>query len=171
MLTGKWIAEWLNTHEILTLNGFGVFKCEEKPSYIHPVEHSFSPPTRNISFIFDKRANDSLLIDAMSSSFSVTSKKAETAIKSFIQHITEKLNTEKKCEVKDLGTFISQGNSILFTADINASFNAKNYGLSEFKTSFIRRNNKAEPPIKKKKRKLTKGFIGSIVSNCNNANR
>ncbi|MEI8202287.1 MAG: SPOR domain-containing protein [Bacteroidota bacterium] len=161
MLTGKWIAFWLSTHDVLIINGLGVFKCEDTHSYIHPVDHSFTPPARSVSFSFDATAHDDLIAEAISMSFSISLEKAESEIKSFSFHILEALKTEKKCVISDFGTFTKNGNNISFTPEKETIVNSKYFGLTSFQIPFIRRINSADP-LPKKKKNFAKVWIWTI---------
>ena len=62
------ISELLYKHDCVILPGFGGFVTQFVPAKIHPINHTFYPPSKNILFNSKLTRDDGLLFDFIAAS-------------------------------------------------------------------------------------------------------
>ena len=63
MKIAKYIADLLFEYECIVIPGFGGLITKEIPAQIHPVQHHFIPPSKEIVFNVHLKTNDGLLVN------------------------------------------------------------------------------------------------------------
>ena len=132
----KYIIEILEANDKVVIPGFGSFILEYQASILHPVEHSFVPPSSKIVFQNDVADDDSLAI-AISEKEKITYIAALNAIKYFTDALMSDIQKGKMTGIEGLGVFsLSENNQIEFHAE-TSSLSAEEFGLSGFTSPAI----------------------------------
>ena len=66
MTLDKQISSLLYLHDCIIIPGFGGFVANQKPSFLNPAHHIFSPPSKRIAFNSSLRIGDGLLANHIS---------------------------------------------------------------------------------------------------------
>ena len=151
MKLDKYISELLFNYDCVIVPGLGGFVANYKPATIHPIQNTFSPPSKSISFNKNLTNNDGLLANFIAQKeyllFSVASKNIDEAVLA--------INTElKKCDkflFKDIGTlFLDAEQRTQFEPHNTINYLLGSYGLSIFQKQPIKKSSIEE--------KITKEF-------------
>jgi len=137
----SYISELLCQHECVIVPGFGGFITSYAPAKIHPVHHTFTPPSKDILFNANLRRNDGLLANHIAEAVGLSYTDALEQIRIFVSECTSRLN-EKKEEVTftDIGVFsLNDEGAIQFRPDTTVNYLAYAYGLTKFVSPPIRR--------------------------------
>ncbi|MCB0806308.1 MAG: SPOR domain-containing protein [Bacteroidales bacterium] len=147
-----YISELLYEHDCVILPGFGGFVTQYAPAKIHPINHTFYPPSKNILFNSRLTRDDGLLIDFIAGKENKNYDEASREVNTFIDHIRAKLENDEKVVLKNIGSFKKdiEGN-LLFNPTDNVNYLEESFGL----TTFI------SPPIIRKPvhKRLEKKFM------------
>ncbi len=135
----KYIIEILFEKDQVVIPGLGSFITENNSAQIHPVDHTFLPPTKTI--VFDEiTTDDDVLLKRISEKENISLVAAEREIRNFTDEILAKIQKNKTATIDGLGVFsINFENIITFTsADID--FSDDSFGLREFQSPAVVRN-------------------------------
>ena len=152
MRISKYIGDLLFQYECVVIPDFGGFITNEIPADINPVQHNFSPPSKDIVFNIHLKINDGLLVNHIAHSENISYKESKTRIEKFAGKCLLELKNGKRINFHKVGfLFLDDDENIVFTQDIKSNYNANSFGL----TGFI------SPPIKRisKPEKIGKSFI------------
>lgn len=135
----RYIIQLLKEQDQAIVPGLGSFVAEYKSAKIHPIDHSFTPPAKQI--VFDNfTPEDDFLIRKIAESENVSLEKAILEVRNFTDNLISEIQNYKSATIKDLGTFtLTIENIIVFTAEI-ADISDDSFGLDEFKSPAIVRN-------------------------------
>lgn len=136
----KYISELIIRNDCVIVPGFGAFICSYVPAGIHPVIHSFSPPSRDIVFNSQLKHNDGLLANYICQNEKIGFSDAMKHIETFVAECNKSLIQNGQCELQKTGTLIFSGNNTLTFQPVNNSvFLSDAFGLSSFISPAIRR--------------------------------
>jgi hypothetical protein len=142
MNVDKHISELLYDHDCVIVPDFGGFVANYAPAKVHPVQHSFSPPSKNIVFNRNLRNNDGLLANHISSAAETSYPEALRYISNFVDEAGAQLKKGQKVKIIDVGTlFLDVEKNIQFEPDKNVNHLRDAFGLTEFQSPAIRRDN------------------------------
>ena len=150
------ISELLYQYDCVVIPGFGGFVANYSPAKIHPTRHTFSPPSKNISFNKNLTNNDGLLAHHIGAE-GVTYPEANGIIESFVETCNKDMKTGKRVEIKNIGAFYYDAeHNIQFEPDQSINYLMDSFGLTSFQSPAIKRENieeklekqfKDRPPI------------------------
>jgi nucleoid DNA-binding protein len=132
----QYIIEILNENQKVEIPGLGIFTLENKAAAIHPIEHSFTPPSKNIQFknVF---TNDELLARKISENEHISFQDAIISIQSFIDNLLSDIQKGKLAGIEGIGVFsLTDDKLIAFVPESNG-FSDESYGLSGFTSPAI----------------------------------
>lgn len=136
-----YIRELLYKYDCVIIPDFGGLILNYKPARIHPVLHTFLPPSKDILFNRNLKNNDGLLANYISSKENISYKNAVSQIEEFVSEINRSLEKSRKINLPDIGTFyIDLDNVIKFKPDEKANYLISSYGFSEFVSPAIQRS-------------------------------
>ncbi len=136
------LSSLLFEHDLVVVNGLGVFTTEIEKTYVHPVENSFSPEFKKIRFKYDENTKDDLLNREMAA------KDAERIIESFVIKVKSELKEGKKVQLKNIGyLFAHHTGEILLEQDRSFNYVKKNFGLQGFIQEPVEKILPKEDPI------------------------
>ena len=98
-----YVSELLYQYDCVVIPGFGGFVANYSPARIHPTQHTFSPPSKNISFNKNLTNNDGLLANQIADAESITYSEANDVISSFVETCNNCLQKGKRVEIKNIG--------------------------------------------------------------------
>ena len=162
----KHIGELLYDHNCVIVPDLGGFVANYAPAKIHPTQHTFSPPTKNIVFNINLKNNDGLLANQIAAFEKKSYSEALKYIDYFVKEINLQLKKGAKVKIDEVGTlFLDVEKNIQFEpAQTNFLLDA--FGLSSFHSPAIKRDAIAKRiiekefkdrdpiPVEKKKRKV-----------------
>lgn len=138
MKVDKHISELLYLHDCVIVPKLGGFVANYSSAKIHPTQHTFSPPSKNIVFNKNLITNDGLLANNIVN----TEKKSYTAamdtINQFVSITNNQIKKGEKVNIKNVGTLhLDVERNIQFSpADTN--FLPEAFGLPEFQSPAIK---------------------------------
>jgi cell division septation protein DedD len=136
----KHISDLLFEHDCVIIPGFGGIIGNYAPAYIHPVQHKFYPPYKQLAFNKSLYLNDGLLANYIARQEGVNYIKALDAIHRFAGDLKTKLEKGQKAEIKQVGLFsLDAEKNIQFTPAKEINYLLSSYGLSSFQSHAIQR--------------------------------
>lgn len=140
MRISKYICDLLFQYECVVIPDFGGFITKEIPAEINPVQHNFSPPSKEIVFNIHLKTNDGLLVNHIAHSEKIPYKESKTRIEKFAKKCLLELKNGKRINFHNVGfLFLNDNDDIVFRQDVKNNYLADSFGL----TNFI------SPPIKR----------------------
>lgn len=140
MRISKYISDLLFQYECVVIPDFGGFITKEIPSEINPVQHNFSPPSKEIVFNIHLKTNDGLLVNHIAHSEKISYNESKSRIEKFARKCRVEINNGKRINFQNVGfLFINDNDEIVFRQDVKNNYLADSFGL----TSFI------SPPVKR----------------------
>jgi len=136
----KYISELLYKYDCVIVPGLGGFVANYKSATIQPIQNTFSPPSKSISFNKNLSNNDGLLANFIaqqeSFSFDVASKKIEA----YVVKINRSLKLKKNIPLVGIGTlFLDYENRLQFEPENSANYLLESYGLPVYQKQPIKR--------------------------------
>jgi len=134
----KYIIEILKENEKVAVPGLGSFKIEYNATTIHPVEHSFTPPSKTI--LFDSSIpDDDMLVRTISEQENISTTEALNAIRTFSDALLSDIQKGKMAGIEGLGVFSQTAeHHIAFVPETN-DFSDEEFGLTGFTSPAIAR--------------------------------
>ncbi|MCX6310939.1 MAG: SPOR domain-containing protein [Bacteroidetes bacterium] len=130
-----YVSELLFQHDCVIMPGFGGFVSTYSPARVHPAQHSFTPPSKQIVFNKHLQQNDGLLAQTISNAVPCSFDEAMLGITKFVEEINSKLKVGKKVELHNLGTLsIDPEKNISFETFPEINFLIDSFGLASFQS-------------------------------------
>lgn len=125
-----YISSLLLEHDCVIVPGLGGFVCNYRPSDIHPVRHTISPPSKAISFNRNLRQNDGLLIHHIATTTSATTEQATAMVSDWVSTASGFLKNNEQVVVARVGVLSTdvEGN-IHFFPDEGVNYLKSSFGL------------------------------------------
>lgn len=145
----KHIGELLYDHNCVIVPDLGGFVANYAPAKIHPTQHTFAPPSKNIVFNINLKNNDGLLANQIASFEKKTYSEALKYIDYFVKELNLQLKKGVKVKIDEVGTlFLDVERNIQFEpAATNFLLDA--FGLDAFHSPAIKRDAIAKRIIEK----------------------
>lgn len=142
--TSHYISELLFAHDCVIVPGFGGFVCSYAPAKVHPAQHVFNPPSKQVFFNKHLQNNDGLLINSIAAAVPCSFDEAQKDVRLFVQSIEQELKNGRKVDLPHLGTLSKdpEGN-ISFESAPDVNFLVDAFGLSSFQSMPILRDGAA----------------------------
>lgn len=138
----KHISELLNEHDCVIVPDLGGFVANYASAKIHPVQHTFTPPSKNIVFNKNLKNNDGLLANHIVISENTNYPQALKYIQHFVVNTNEQLKKGTKVKIEEVGTlFLDVEKNIQFEPDETTNHLLDAFGLSRFQSPAIKRDN------------------------------
>lgn len=146
------ITRLLYQNDCVIIPGLGGFVSNYRSAKVHPINHTFYPPSKSILFNSKLTNDDGLLVHNISVSEDISYSKAKLMVEQFVQDCYSKLNSEGKLSFENIGVVKKdfEGN-LLFDPDTSTNYLEESFGLPVF----------VSPPILRESihRRLEKKFI------------
>jgi hypothetical protein len=138
----KHISNLLDEHDCVIVPDFGGFVANYSSAKIHPVQHTFIPPAKNIVFNKNLKNNDGLLANHISVNNDVSYPEALKYIGYFVERANLELKAGSKVKIEEVGIlYFDVERNIQFDPDSNSNHLLDSFGLSQFQSPSIKRDN------------------------------
>ena len=136
----KNIEELLYEHDCVIIPGFGGFIGSYSPARIHPVHHTFVPPSKALLFNVNLHQNDGLLAHHLAKGGKMNYEEAIHSIQAKVEEWQQSLEEKQSIPIGKIGELKTdnEGN-IQFYQDHSINFLPESYGLTSFISPAIRR--------------------------------
>lgn len=159
MEINKYISELLYRYDCVIIPGFGGFIANEVSAKNISSHHKFIPPTKNIAFNKNLDSNDGLLANYISKAKNISYNNSLELINKSVENWNKQLAEHNTFEIKRLGYFkISEEGVLEFNDEGSTNYLIKSYGLSNFTSIAIERENKIKSITSKIDNNSSSGF-------------
>lgn len=140
MKLDKHIGYLLYKHNCIIVTDFGGFVTNYKSAAIHPVQHTFTAPSKQIAFNRNLTTNDGLLANYVSQKLSVTYPEACRIIAGFVADCNAELESGKKIVFENIGElFFDRERNLQFVPHTEVNYLLDSFGLGSFQSPAIKR--------------------------------
>jgi cell division septation protein DedD len=128
----QYIKELLFEQDCVVIPEFGGFIADYVSAEIHPVRHTFSPPSKSIAFNEMLRLNDGLLASYVAQQEGITREEALNRIKDYTNQLWDELRQRNKYRLEEVGTlFLNQEQKLQFEPENRINYLNDSFGLPE----------------------------------------
>ena len=140
MNTEKYISELLHEHDCVIIPGFGGFIGNYLHARIHPVHHTFLPPSKSLLFNINLKQNDGLLASRIAFRENISYEQALLNIQRSVERWNTQLMVHQYLVIDPIGklTRNKEGN-LQFDQENSLNYFSESYGLASFVSPAIRR--------------------------------
>ncbi|MDQ3046503.1 MAG: SPOR domain-containing protein [Bacteroidota bacterium] len=135
------ISELLYDHDCVIVPELGGFVANYAPAKIHPVQHSFIPPSKNIVFNKNLKNNDGLLANYISTKENSPYPEALKHISQFVKTTNDELKSGKKVMIPEVGELYFDIERNIQFEPSTTNFLRDAFGLTGFTSPAIKRDN------------------------------
>ena len=155
MQLSKYISDLLYRYECVIVPGFGGFVSNKISSTVNEFTHTFSPPTKKLSFNRQLLNNDGLLANYISLSESISFEEAVSKIDIKVSQ-WEALLENEHLFLNGIGTLdLNKENNLVFEPLESTNFLTSSFGLESFQSQKISRSNLNKETIQIQSRRKT----------------
>ncbi|MEM9983262.1 MAG: hypothetical protein AAF734_12260, partial [Bacteroidota bacterium] len=183
MAVAKYIQELLYVEEEVIINDLGTLQTHYTSADINTSTHTFSPPSKDISFNESDKISNGILEGIIAERENITREEAKEQVQQFVSALKIDLGIHKKYELSQVGTFSLQyEDQLTFQQGTAHNYLLESFGLPEIFGKPIDRladddinetvlpskkkntTQKAKLPPTREKRKANWGAIAAISS-------
>ncbi len=140
MALDNYISALLYKHDCVIVPGLGGFIGNHKPAQINPIQNTFSPPSKSISFNKNLVTNDGLLANYVAQKESISYPNACKNIERSVLQMNGNLRNGTRVVLKGIGVLSLDKNSRLnFEPEDNINYLLDAHGLTVFQKQPIKR--------------------------------
>ena len=137
----KHISELLYEHDCVIVPDFGGFVANYASAKIHPTQHTFTPPSKNIVFNKNLKNNDGLLANHIVKQENTSYPDALDYINQFVDTTNSQLKKGSKVKIDEVGTlFLDVERNIQFEPE-TTNYLLDAFGLTQFQSPAVKRDN------------------------------
>ena len=134
----NYISELLFHHDCVILPGLGGFIGNYKPAQVHPVSHTFHPPSKSILFNTNLIQDDGLLLNSITISEKISYKEAKIRVEEFVGDCKFKLGNSETVIFEKVGRIKKEPNgSLIFYPDSSVNYLRESFGMTSFVSPVI----------------------------------
>ena len=138
-----YISDLLYRHDCVIIPGLGGLITNYRSAQIHPVSHTFRPPSKSIRFNVNLKEDDGLLANYVSSCETISFASAQSKIKRFVFSIQNDLEHKKEARLPKIGLLSVDINGIIsFEPDLKVNYLPDAFGLEAIQSPAILRKSK-----------------------------
>ena len=138
-----YISDLLYRHDCVIIPGLGGIITNYRSAQIHPVSHTFRPPSKSIRFNVNLQEDDGLLANYVSSCESISFASAQSKIERFVFSIQNDLEHKKEARLPKIGVLSVDLNGIIsFEPDLKVNYLTDAFGLEAIQSPAILRKSK-----------------------------
>ena len=127
------ISDLLYQNDVVIVPGLGAFVRSLESASVNVITHQFSQPSANISFDVNKREDNDLLANYLSSVNNVSVEEAQKLVMIFVNDCFCNLKVGGAVDLPNLGTLsYNAAQDIDFVQDDSVNFNPDAFGLCNF---------------------------------------
>ena len=128
-----YISDLLHTHDCVVIPGFGGFVSNYAPAKIHPVNHTFYPPSKSILFNPKLISDDGLLLHAISIREGISYEQAKQMVEEFTHECRHDLNEGRSVKLERIGKIRKDDDGrYLFDPDTTLNYLEESFVLPAF---------------------------------------
>ncbi len=140
MDTGLYIKELLYRYECVIVPNFGAFLTKRQSATIDTRTHTFTPPSKSISFNSQLQTNDGVLANYIVQAEAVSYPDAVAKIARYVAKIQGQITEGKRVILDDIGAFYSAvENTLQFEPLATTNYLTDSFGLHSFASPAIER--------------------------------
>ena len=164
MILATYINDLLFRYDCVIVPDFGGFVTNRIGAKVNNFTHTFTPPSKQVTFNSLLKHNDGLLANYIASAENISFEKASTAISLSVIKWQNELQS-KAVEIENLGSLtLSEDKKIVFEPFLTVNYLTESFGLSTVESSAISRHKQQVKPLipvhKKEERKsIVPAFI------------
>jgi len=152
----QYISELLYQYDCVIVPGLGGFVANYKSATIQPIQNTFSPPSKSVSFNKNLSNNDGLLANHIAQNDGVSFDIATKKIEDYVSKINRDLKLKKRILLQNIGSlFLDSENRTQFEPQHTVNFLLESYGLSVYQKQPIKRTTIEEKITKEFKERTT----------------
>lgn len=136
----KHISELLYEYDCVIVPNFGGFVTNYASAKIHPVQHTFTPPSKSIVFNKNLKNNDGLLANHMAVGLNTDYLQALKYIDQFVTDTNLKLKSGKKVTIADVGVLYWDVERNIQFEPYQKNYLLDSFGLAPFQSPPIKRD-------------------------------
>jgi len=136
----KHISELLYDYDCVIVPNLGGFVTNYAPAKIHPVQHTFTPPSKSIVFNKNLKNNDGLLANHMAVGLNTDYLQALKYIDQFVSDTNLKLKSGKKVTIADVGVLFWDVERNIQFEPAPKNYLLDSFGLTQFQSPAIKRD-------------------------------
>ena len=138
-----YISDLLYRHDCVIIPRFGGLITNYRSAKIHPVSHTFHPPSKSIRFNVNLQEDDGLLANYVSSCESISFASAQSKIERFVFSIQNDLEHKKEARLPKIGVLsVDLNGKLSFEPDIKVNYLPDAFGLEAIQSPAIHRKSK-----------------------------
>ena len=135
------ISELIYDHDCVIVPELGGFISNYQPATIHPVQHQFHPPSKNILFNEALTSNDGLLTNHIANRHKISYESAMEKIREFVADVKHTLGNGETIELNHIGKLSADRSGVIrFEQTPRVNYLKDVYGMSSFVSPAIRRD-------------------------------
>lgn len=139
------IADLLSEHDCVIIPGVGGFVGSYMPAQVHPVYHTFQPPSKKILFNINLRQNDGLLANHIAQKEKIGFDQAGETIRIFAEETARSLRTRKYLILRGIGKlYMGKEGNIQFEQEMRSNLLVDSFGLQPFFSAPVKRDPRLE---------------------------
>ena len=147
MIIANYISDLLYRYDCVIIPDFGGFVANRVGAQVNNFTHTFSPPTKQITFNGLLKHNDGLLANYIASSENISFEKASTAISLSVIRWQNELQS-KAVKIENLGSLsLNENKKIVFEPTTHVNYLTDSFGLTAFKSPAIPRYKQQIKPL------------------------
>jgi hypothetical protein len=140
-----YVSELLFQHDCVVVPAFGAFVSTYASAKVHPAQHTFTPPSKQIVFNKHLQQNDGLLAQTIANEIPCAFDVAMSGISKFVENVNANLKAGKKVELHNLGTLsLDPEKNISFETYPEINYLIDSFGLGSFQSMPIIRETERE---------------------------
>ena len=138
-----YISELLYRHECVIVPSLGGFITNYRSAQIHPVSHTFLPPSKTIRFNVKLQKSDGLLCNYIPDCEGISFEDAQKKVAHFSNQIQNNLTHKKEAQINGVGLLTKESNGLIsFEPDQSVNYLLDAFGLQETQSPAILRKTK-----------------------------
>jgi hypothetical protein len=135
------ISALLYEHDCVIIADLGGFVANYKSSYLHPTQHTLSPPSKKIAFNSSLKINDGLLASYISENQAVSYHQACQIISEYVEEAFNVLESGRKLRLQDIGSlYFNAEKKIQFSPETNINYLLDSFGLTNLHSTGIKKD-------------------------------
>ena len=140
-----YISELLYRHECVIVPSLGGFITNYRSAQIHPVSHTFLPPSKTIRFNIKLQKSDGLLCNYIADCEEISFENAQKKVAHFSNQIQNNLTHKKEAQINGVGLLTKESNGLIsFEPDQSVNYLLDAFGLQEIQSPAILRKTKKQ---------------------------
>ena len=163
MIIANYISDLLYRYDCVIVPDFGGFVANRVGAQVNNFTHTFSPPTKQITFNGLLKHNDGLLANYIASSENISFEKASTAISLSVIRWQNELQS-KAVKIENLGSLsLNENKKIIFEPTTHVNYLTDSFGLTAFESPAIPRYHQQVKPLVTSSKKEVKTGIPVLL--------